>query len=189
MYVSLPPVGTRAEARFYAWYDSAAVYDGLDVPVLAIQVKQSNALAADYEARGIPQDTIDLALRWYREYYDVSLDLGVEALRAVVPDAEVIVLDDLNHNYMIENPDVIAPIIGDFLGRLVNRAAAQVPATHLFRARFASVPRMEAEVVPVHTESGVSLERIGAVCQRTGRNALRPAPSCVRRPGTSRPTW
>jgi pimeloyl-ACP methyl ester carboxylesterase len=118
MYAWLPPFGTPAEARFYAWYDSAAVYDGLDVPVLAIQVQQSAALAADYEARGIPRDTIDLALRWYREYYDVSLDLGVEALRAAVRDAEVIVLDDLNHNYMIENPDVVAPIIGDFVRRL-----------------------------------------------------------------------
>ena len=118
MYAWLPPFGTRAEERFLAWYDSAAVYDGLDVPVLAIQVQQGNALAADYEARGIPRDTIDLALRWYREYYDVSLDRGVEALRAAVPDAEVIVLDDLNHNYMVENPDVVARIIGDFLGRL-----------------------------------------------------------------------
>lgn len=118
MYAWLPPAGTRAEARFLAWYDSAAVYDGLDLPVLAIQVHQGNALAADYEARGFPPDTIDLALRWVREYYDVSLNQGIEALRAAVPGAEVVVLDDLNHNYMIENPDVVAPIIGDFLDRL-----------------------------------------------------------------------
>lgn len=125
MYAWLPPSGTRAEARFLEWYDSAAVYDGLDVPVLAIQVHQGNALAADYEARGFPQDTIDLALRWVREYYDVSLDQGVDALRTAVPDAEVVVLDDLNHNYMIENPDVVAPIIGDFLDRLEGRRQAR----------------------------------------------------------------
>jgi pimeloyl-ACP methyl ester carboxylesterase len=118
MYANLPPFGTRAEARFYAWYDSAAVYDSLDVPVLAIQVKQGNAFAAGLLARGFPQDTIDLALRWYREYYDVSLDLGVEELRAAVPDAKVVVLDDLNHNYMVENPDVVARIINDYLDRI-----------------------------------------------------------------------
>jgi pimeloyl-ACP methyl ester carboxylesterase len=129
MYAWLPPFGTRAEARFNAWYDSAAVYDGLDVPVLAIQVQQSNAMAADYALRGFPQDTIDLALRWVREYYDISLNQGIEALRAAVPDAEVIVLDDLNHNYVIENPDIVARIIGDFLGRVGNQAAEQVPAT------------------------------------------------------------
>lgn len=117
MYAWLPPTGTRAEERFLAWYDSAAVYEGIDAPVLAIQVKQGNALAADYEARGMSQDTTDLALRWVHEYYDVSLDRGIEALRAAVPDAEVIILDDLNHNYMIENPDVVARIIGDYLGR------------------------------------------------------------------------
>jgi pimeloyl-ACP methyl ester carboxylesterase len=121
MYEWLPPFGTRAEERFSAWYDSAAVYDGLNVPVLAIQVHQGDALAADYAARGIPQDTTDLALRWVREYYDVSLDHGSKALRAAVPDAEVVVLDDLNHNFMIEDPDVVAPIIGEFLDRVVRR--------------------------------------------------------------------
>jgi pimeloyl-ACP methyl ester carboxylesterase len=125
MYAWLPPFGTRAQARFEAWYDSAAVYDGVDVPVLAIQVHQGNALAADYEARGFPQDTIDVALRWVREFYDVSLDQGVDGLRAAVPDAEVVVLDDLNHNYMIENPDVVAPIIDDFLDRLERRGQAR----------------------------------------------------------------
>jgi pimeloyl-ACP methyl ester carboxylesterase len=125
MYVWLPPLGTRAGDRFLAWYDSAAVYDGLNLPVLAMQVHQGNALAADYEARGIPQDTTELALRWVREFYDVSLDQGIDALRAAVPDAEVVVLDDLNHNYMIENPDVVAPIIDDFLDRLERRGQAR----------------------------------------------------------------
>jgi len=118
MYEWLPPIGTRAEDKFLAWYDSTAVYDGLDVPVLAIQVHQGNALAADHAARGISQDTTELALRWVREYYDVSLDRGSEALRAAVPEAEVVVLDDLNHNYMIENPDVVAPVIRGFLDRV-----------------------------------------------------------------------
>jgi pimeloyl-ACP methyl ester carboxylesterase len=118
MYAWLPPDGTRAEARFLAWYDSTAAYEGLDVPVLAIQVHQGNAFAAELRARGFPQDTIDLALRWYRAYHDVSLDQGVEALRAAVPNAEVVLMDDLNHNYMVENPDVVARIIDRFLDRL-----------------------------------------------------------------------
>ena len=58
MYAWLPPFGTRAEERFLAWYDSAAVYKGPDVPVLAIQVHQGNAFAAGLRARGFPQDTI-----------------------------------------------------------------------------------------------------------------------------------
>ncbi|MEJ2315060.1 MAG: cation:proton antiporter [Nitrospirota bacterium] len=45
------------------------------------------------------------------------LDIS-EALRAAVPEAEVVVLDDLNHNYMIENPDVVAPVIRGFLDRV-----------------------------------------------------------------------
>jgi len=60
----------------------------------------------------------DLALRWYREYYYVSLDRGVQALRAAVPDAKVVVLDDINHNFVIENPDVVARIINDYLDRI-----------------------------------------------------------------------
>ena len=86
-----------------------------------MQVHQGNALAADYEARGIPQDTIDVALRWVREYYDVSLNRGIDALRAAVPDVEVVDIDNLNHNYVIENADVVAPIIGGFLDRLDGR--------------------------------------------------------------------
>jgi len=58
MYAWLPPFGTRAEERFLAWYDSAAVYEGPDVPGLAIQVHQGNAFAAGLRARGFPQDTI-----------------------------------------------------------------------------------------------------------------------------------
>jgi pimeloyl-ACP methyl ester carboxylesterase len=42
-----PPMFTRAADRFLAYYDSAAVYDGIDVPVLAIQTDNIRALAAD----------------------------------------------------------------------------------------------------------------------------------------------
>ena len=122
LYSWLPPFGTQAEARFLAWYDSTSTYDGVDVPVLAIQVKAADALAADYEARGLPRDTTDLAVRWYREYYHVSLDRGSEGLRSAVPDAEVLVLDDLNHNYMIENPEVVAPLIRRFLERVASQS-------------------------------------------------------------------
>jgi pimeloyl-ACP methyl ester carboxylesterase len=118
MYTWLPPLGTRAADRFAAYYDSSAVYDGLAVPVLAIQTENSKATAADLEARGFPRDTIDLALRWVREYEDVSKNKGVEALLAAVPDAEVVALDNVNHNFVIENPDVVAKIIRDFLDRL-----------------------------------------------------------------------
>ena len=118
LYSWLPPFGTQAEARFMSWYDSSAVFEDVDVPVLAIQVKPAEALGIEYEARGVPQDTIDLAIRWYREYYEVSLDRGSEALRSAVPDAEVLVVDDLNHNYMIENPGVVASMIQNFLDNL-----------------------------------------------------------------------
>jgi len=119
MYAWLPPFFTRAADRFVAYYDSSAVYDGMAVPVLAIQADYSNAMAADLEARGFPRDTIDLALRWAREYDLVSRKKGIEALLAAVADAEVVTLDDVNHNFVIDNPDVVARVINDFLGRLL----------------------------------------------------------------------
>jgi len=118
MYAWRPPTGTRAEDRFVAYYDSSAVYNGIDVPVLVIQVDYAEVMAADMAARGYPQDTIDLALRWAREYDWVSRQKGIEALLAAVPDAQIVVLDNVNHNYMIDNPDVVAPIIDDFLDRI-----------------------------------------------------------------------
>lgn len=118
MYAWLPPSFTRAEGQFVAYYDSAAVYDGMDVSVLAIQTDNSSAMAADLEARGMPRDTIDLALRWVREYELVSKKKGIEALLAAVPDAEIVTLDDVNHNFVIDNPDVVAGIINDYLDRM-----------------------------------------------------------------------
>jgi pimeloyl-ACP methyl ester carboxylesterase len=118
MYAWRPPVFTHAADRFVAYHDSAAVYDGMDVPVLAIQTDNSNAMAADLEARGVARETTELALRWAREYDMVSRKKGIEALLAAVPDAEVVTLDDVNHNFVIDNPDVVAGIINDFLDRL-----------------------------------------------------------------------
>jgi len=118
MYAWLPPAFTRAADRFEAFYNSAAVYDGMNVPVLAIQTDNSNAIAADLEARGMPRDTIDLALRWARDYDLASRTKGIEALLSAIPHAEVITLDDVNHNFVIDNPDVVARIITDFLDRI-----------------------------------------------------------------------
>jgi pimeloyl-ACP methyl ester carboxylesterase len=118
MYAWLPPMFTRAADQFVAYYDSSAVYDGIDVPVLAIQTDNTNAMATDLEARGIPRETIDLALRWAREYDLVSREKGIEALLAAVPDAEVVTLDDVNHNFVIDNPDVVARLINDYLDRI-----------------------------------------------------------------------
>jgi pimeloyl-ACP methyl ester carboxylesterase len=118
MYAWLPPFFTGAADRFVAYYDSAAVYDGMDVPVLAIQTDNSNAMAADLEARGILRETIDLSLRWAREYDLVSRQKGIEELLAAVPEAEVVTLDDVNHNFVIDNPDVVARIINDYLDQL-----------------------------------------------------------------------
>ena len=63
-------------------------------------------------------ETIDLALRWAREYDLVSREKGIEALLAAVPDAEVVTLDDVNHNFVIDNPDVVARLINDYLDRI-----------------------------------------------------------------------
>lgn len=90
----------------------------MDVPVLAIQTDNSSAMAADLEAHGMPRDTIDLALRWVREYELVSKEKGIEALLAALPDAEIVTLDDVNHNFVIDNPDVVAGIINDYLDRI-----------------------------------------------------------------------
>lgn len=126
-YAWLPPFYTRAHERLYAYYDSSAVYDGLAIPVLAIQLQQqSDLIAADLASRGYPRDAIDLAIRWAREYDDVSRIRGVEALRAAVEDVEVVVLDDVAHNFVIDSADVVAGIINDYLDRFERQSGASV---------------------------------------------------------------
>lgn len=70
---------SRATDHIVAYYESVTVYDGIDAPVLAIQVEQSTAMAADLASRGSARDTINLALRWIRGYDDVSRHRGIEA--------------------------------------------------------------------------------------------------------------
>jgi 3-oxoadipate enol-lactonase len=93
-------------------------YEGIDLPVLAIRVQQSHALAAELRARGFPQDSIDVALRFAREYDDVSKTRGIESLLASVPNAEVVVLDSVSHNFLMDAPAVAARVMDDFLRRI-----------------------------------------------------------------------
>lgn len=106
---------------------TADFYEGIDVPVLAIRVQQSHALAAELRARGFPQDSIDVALRFAREYDDVSKTRGIERLLASVPHAEVVVLDSVSHNFVMDAPAVAARVMDEFLRRL---EAADDATTH-----------------------------------------------------------
>jgi len=120
MYAWGPPQTSPAAVQAFGALESEwseDFYEGIDVPVLAIRVQQSRALTRELEQRGFPQDSIDMAVRWATEYDDVANERGLERLVAAVPDAEIVVLDDVSHNFVILDPDVVARIINDFLDR------------------------------------------------------------------------
>jgi len=111
-----PEVFTRFAALADAW--TGDDYDGIGVPVLAIRVQQSKARAAELARRGLPQDSIDMGVRFVTEYDDVRNTRGLARLLAAVPDAEVVVLDDVSHNFVIESPEVVSRVVDDFLHRI-----------------------------------------------------------------------
>lgn len=111
------PLGGAAMVHFLGlvgqW--SPSDYEGISVPVLAIQVSQGESLARDLQARGFPPDSVEATRRWAREYDDVAKANAVRSLVGAVPGAEVIVLDDVSHNVPVERPSVIVTLLRDFL--------------------------------------------------------------------------
>ena len=119
-YVPGPPVGTPALRRFFELEDwSPRMYEGINAPVLVIQVRQARYLAADLQARGFPPDSVSAAERWAIEYDDVMRNRGVERLVAVLPTAEVVILEGVSHNFVLEAPGVVADPVREFLSRTV----------------------------------------------------------------------
>ncbi|MEJ2541419.1 MAG: alpha/beta hydrolase [Gemmatimonadota bacterium] len=118
-FVAGPPVGTPALGRFLEMEDlSGAVYEGIQTPVLAIQVRQADYLASELEARGFPPDSIAVATSWATEFDDVRRDRGADLLRAAVPSAEVTELRGVSHNFILESPELVADKVNEFLSRI-----------------------------------------------------------------------
>jgi pimeloyl-ACP methyl ester carboxylesterase len=59
-----------------------------------------------------------MAVRWATNYDDVANTRGIARLLAAVPDAEVVVLDDVSHNFVMLSPDVVVRVVDDFLRRI-----------------------------------------------------------------------
>jgi len=119
-FIPGPPVGTAALGRFLEIEDwSADLYDGIETPVLAIQVRQGGHLASDLEARGFPADSITVAVRWATEFDDVRRDREADLLLSAVPSAEVISLSGVSHNFILESPELVADRVDEFLSRIV----------------------------------------------------------------------
>ena len=113
------PDGGEAESHFLSLIPSWSPqdYDGIESPVLAIVVSQGEWMAQDLETRGFPEDSLDAARRWASEHDDVSKATAVSALLAAVPDAEVVVLDDVSHSVPLERPELLVELIRAFLAR------------------------------------------------------------------------
>lgn len=120
-YVWGPPVDTPVLGRFAELEDwSAELYEGIEAPVLAIQVRQAEYLAADLRARGFSSEDIAAAVRWASEFDNVRRSQGAELLISTVESAEVVILDGVSHNFVLESPEAVAEPVLDFLSR-VNR--------------------------------------------------------------------
>lgn len=74
-------------------------------------------MAALLETMGYTPDSVEVIRRWSAEFDDVSKIEATDALKAAVPDAEVIVLDDVWHIFPLENPEVLVEILDGFLER------------------------------------------------------------------------
>ena len=66
-------------------------------------------------ARGFPSDPAEAIRRWSRDYDDVSKRRAVEALVTAIPDARVVVLENVSHNFVMEDPDVVVGLLNEFL--------------------------------------------------------------------------
>jgi len=75
----------------------------------------------DMLSQGTPPDTVEAARRWLRDYDDVSKSRAVAALVAAIPDARIVVLDEVTHNVPMEDPEVLVEVMNGFLGELERR--------------------------------------------------------------------
>lgn len=93
-------------------------YLGIDVPVLAIRIEQATAVGRDMLSQGTPPDSVEAARRWLRDYDDLSKSRAVQALVAAIPDARVVVVDEVSHNFVMDDPDVVVQLMNGFLDEL-----------------------------------------------------------------------
>jgi pimeloyl-ACP methyl ester carboxylesterase len=115
----LPPMSPASQhigGLMSAW--SPDDYVGIDVPVLATRVEQAEAIVNVLSAAGYPPEDVEVGRRWSRDYDDVSKRRAVDALVAAIPDARVVVLDDVSHGFVMEDPQAVVEVMGEFLDGL-----------------------------------------------------------------------
>jgi len=107
------PLLTRFLSLKSTW--SPADYVGIEVPVLVIRAAQARYIAGNLRARGFPQDSIDLGIKWARDVDDAQKIRTIDALLDAVPDAVSVVLDSTSHALVLDRPEVVVELIQDFL--------------------------------------------------------------------------
>jgi pimeloyl-ACP methyl ester carboxylesterase len=125
----LPPSSAASEHLGGLMSDwSPEDYVGIDVPVLAFRVEQADAVGRDMLSNGTPPDAVEAVQRWIRDYDDVSKSRALAALVAAIPDARVVVLDEVSHSFVMDDPDVVVELMNGFLDDL-ERGRRMTPPT------------------------------------------------------------
>ncbi len=115
------PFTSPAMGRFVSLMQppSPDTYGGIDAPVLALVVDQSDYYAKMMQRRGLPADSIEIGVRVMREFDRASKQTAVNTFVAAVPHAQIVWLDEVSHNFPIEEPQVLIDQIRAFVGAQV----------------------------------------------------------------------
>lgn len=118
----LPPEDSR-RAQFTdvgrGW--TPAEYEGLDLPILSIQVEQGGFMAGNIERVGAAVEVIDTARTWANDLDNVLKRLGREALAAAAPHAVMVQYADTHHWLQLQSPERVVRSITDFLDQELGR--------------------------------------------------------------------
>lgn len=98
-----------------------AEYEGLDLPILSIQVEQGGFMVKNLARAGAPAAVADTARRWADDLDNVLKRRGREALAAAAPHARMVQYEDTHHWLHLQSPDRVAREITAFLDEEVGR--------------------------------------------------------------------
>lgn len=117
------PIGGPQWARFLevegTWTPDE--YEGLEQPILSIQVEQGGFMANTLEKAGAPAESVDTARVWANEFDNVSKQRGRDALAAAAPHAIMVHYENTHHWLHLQSPDRVIQDIEDFLARQLGR--------------------------------------------------------------------